>query len=95
MNKLTKKQIDILQIVCGIVMGVLTWLALQVSSRTSDGLLRYLWLVALVLVIFVPRNIESKINMKLSKFRIAFIIVFGVGLVITAILFLTNPSSTQ
>ena len=95
MNKLTKKQIDILQIVCGIVMGVLTWLALQVSSRTSDGLLRYLWLVALVLVIFVPRSIESKINMRLSKFRIAFIIVFGVGLVVMAILFFTNPSSTQ
>ena len=88
--KLSKKQIDVIQIVSGILIGALLWWSILFSTQTSDGLLGYLFIIIAVVVIIGARKIESKFSLKLLKFRIALMAAIAAGIIYTGINLLIN-----
>jgi len=85
MKNLTQKQIDILQIVIGIIIGAIMWWSISFSTVTNDGLLSYLYIIIFAVVIIAARKIENKFSIRLLKFRITLIIALAAGLIYTGI----------
>ena len=78
---LTEKQSKALQILCGIVSGAAIWFSLWISGRFQENeLLKWLFLVVFVVVIFIQRTIEKKIGHQLKLFFKVYLISLIVGL---------------
>jgi len=90
MEKLTQKQINILQVIGGILFSGLIWLSIWFSGKTTDGLLQYLFVGVFLIAMLVPRTIERKFDLTLKLYRKALLIGLIIGIIVFVAMWLLN-----
>ena len=97
MEKLTEKQMKIVQIVAGIVTAGIIWVSIWVSRFADDisndlgkFVVQYLFIIIFVIVMFGQRFIENKYQIRIKHFRIALIVGLAIGIVVYLILALVS-----
>lgn len=82
---LSEKTIKILEVVVGIVGGLGLWALLVFSGNTTDGLLKWSWVLLFAVLLLGARALERKMNRQFKVYRLWLLISLGVGLVFFAL----------
>ncbi len=98
-EKLTDKQLKIVQVVAGVLCALALIVSIYVASLKAaeeNVVLQYLFLVVFLVVMFGRRKIESKYRLRLSLFSLVLIDGISVGVLIYIIVaFYFSPATTQ
>lgn len=88
-EKLTDKQLRILQVIAGILsaaaLNASIYLASPSSSQQQDGILQWLFIIVLAAVMFGRRKIETRYRLRLNLFGLVLIDGIIVGIILFAI----------
>lgn len=97
-EKLTDKQLRIIQLIAGIISGAALIIALFVAGpMAGDNVaLQYLWLIVFVIVMFGRRWIERKFRLRLLFYNLVLVDTLSISILIyLAVLFFTPSISSQ
>lgn len=83
--KISEKTIKILEIVVGAVGGLGLWALLWLSGVTTDGLLKWAWVLLFAVLLLGAKSVETKLNRTFKTYRLTLLISLAVGLALFAL----------
>ncbi len=92
LHDMDPKKMKILQIVLGILSGVICWAALRASSLLGedDGILRWAFIIVFAILMLGSNYLGRKAAVSITKFRLGLIIGLGACIAVFAIVFFAS-----
>ena len=81
LKALDDKKVKLIQIIGGILAGIIIWLAIVLTSNTEDQLLGFLFLAIALVILLGKRKVEKGTGWNMKVFSLAWVISMAVAIV--------------